>query len=70
MSRRVRIAVVALFALSLVLQTPSVSAATRDRDSFSPGFVQRVIRSVKKVLKPLTPATTGDENPYVAPPKP
>ena len=69
MSRRVRIAAVALLALSLVLQTPSASAATRDREVFNPGFIERVIRTVKKILKPLTPGVQ-DEVPYIGPPKP
>ena len=53
MNRRVRIATAALFALSLVVETSSLSAATRDGESFAPGFVQRVIKTIKKVLKPV-----------------
>jgi hypothetical protein len=69
MSRRVRIAAVALLALSLVLQTPSASAATRDREVLNPGFIERVIRTVRKVLKPLTPGVQ-DDVPTPGPPKP
>ena len=71
MSRRVRTSVAALFALSLAFQTPSLSAATRDRDAFSPGFVGKVIRTVKKVLRPLSsPVVQEDQAPYPGPPKP
>lgn len=70
MSRRVRIAAVALLALTLVLQTPSASAATRDREVLNPGFVARVIRTIKKVLKPLTPEVLDDSIVAPNPPKP
>ena len=70
MSRCVRIAAVALLALILVVQTPSVAAATRDREVFSPSFVERVIRLVKKVIKPLSPASNDDEGYQITPPKP
>ena len=70
MNCRVRIATAALFALSLILQTPSLTAATRDRESFAPGFVERVVRNIKKVLKPLAPATLEDSSFFPTPPKP
>ena len=69
MSRRVRIAAVALLALILVVQTPSVAAATRDREISSPSFVERVIRIVKKAIKPLT-SSTNDDGYQATPPKP
>ena len=54
MSRRVRNTVAALFALSLVLQTPIASAAPRERDRvFKPSFIQRIVKVVKQTLKPL-----------------
>jgi len=70
MNHRVRIATAALFALCLVLQTQSLSAATRDRESFAPGFVERVVRNIKKVLKPLAPTTLQDSMPVPLPPRP
>ncbi|HEU4523238.1 MAG TPA: hypothetical protein VFT12_14610 [Thermoanaerobaculia bacterium] len=71
MSRRVRNVVAALFALSLVLQTPVASAAPRERDrSFSPSFIQRVVKVVKGVLKPLGVAINDDDAFSPTPPKP
>lgn len=70
MNRRVRSVVAALFALSLVLQAPAAFAAReRDRD-LTPGFIQRVVRTVKQVLKPLMPSLQDDEAPMPGPPKP
>ena len=73
MSRRVRTVVAALFALSLLLQTPVASAAPRDRDGgFSPSFIQRVIRVIKQTLKPLGVAVDEDDQDTAlpGPPKP
>ena len=70
MSRRVRIAVVALLALFLVVQTPSVAAATRDRVISPPNFAERVIRIVKKAIKPLMPSSNDDDGFAATPPKP
>lgn len=71
MNRRVRTVVAALFALSLVLQTPAAFAAGRERDrDFSPGFVQRIIRSFKQVLKPFAPQANEDDEYKPTPPRP
>ena len=71
MTRRVRNVVAALFALSLVLQTPAAFAAGRERDrDFSPGFVQRIIKSFKQVLKPFVPQVNDDDEYLPSPPKP
>lgn len=70
MSRRVRIAAVALFALILVVQSPSVAAATRDREVSSPSFVEKVVRIVKKAVKPLMPSSSNDDGYIPTPPKP
>lgn len=69
MNRRVRIATAALFALSLILQTSSLSAATRDRDSFAPGFVQQVVKKIKNVLKPVVQPNENNTF-FPGPPKP
>ena len=68
MNRRVRSLVAALFALILVIQAPVASAAMqRDRD---PSFVQRFIKTIKKVLKPLGAATNEDDQYDPTPPRP
>ena len=68
MNRRVRSVVAALFALILVIQAPVASAAMqRDRE---PSFIQRFIKNVKKVLKPLVPATSDDDSYDPTPPRP
>ena len=70
MNRRVRSVVAALFALSLVFPAPAAFAAReRDRD-VSPGFIQRVVSVVRKVLKPVMPTLQDDESPMPGPPKP
>ena len=70
MNRRVRSVVAALFALSLVLPAPAAFAAReRDRD-FTPGFIQRVVRTVKQVLKPFIPTVQDDDTYLPGPPKP
>jgi hypothetical protein len=71
MTRRVRTAVAALFALSLILQAPVAFAAGRERDrDFNPGFIQRVVGAIKQVLKPFMPATNDDDTYYPTPPRP
>ena len=71
MTRRVRIAVAALFALSLVLQTPAAFAAGRERDrDFAPGFLQSIVRTVKQVLKPFVSIVQDDDGYTPGPPKP
>ena len=69
MSRRVRGVSAAFFALILVIQAPVASAAMqRDRD---PSFVQRVIKTIKKVLKPLASVANDDVEEFrPTPPKP
>jgi hypothetical protein len=68
MSRRVRSAVATLFALLLVIQAPVASAAMqRDRE---PSFVQRVIKNIKKVLKPLGVSSNEDDSYLPTPPRP
>lgn len=68
MNRRVRSVVAALFALSLVLPAPAAFAAReRDRDA---GFIQRVVRTVKQVLKPFIPTVQDDDSFTPGPPKP
>ena len=70
MNRRVRSVVAALFALCLVLQAPAAFAAReRDRD-FNPGFVQRVVRTVRQVLKPFLPTVQEGDTALPGPPKP
>ena len=70
MTRRVRIAVAALFALSLILQTPAAFAAGREGDrDFAPGFIRSIVRTVKQVLKPLM-STVQDDEYRPGPPKP
>ena len=72
MSRRVRNTVAALFALSLILQTPVASAAPRERDGdrvFKGSFIQRMIKVVKQTLKPLGVAVNDDDF-MPTPPKP
>ena len=68
MNRRVRGVSAALFALILVIQAPVASAAMqRDRE---PGFIQRVIKNIKKVLQPLTAAANDDDGYEPTPPRP
>jgi hypothetical protein len=63
--------VAALFALSLILQTPAAFAAGRERDrDVAPGFVQRIVRTIKQVLKPLKPVSQDDDTALPGPPKP
>lgn len=70
MNRRVRSVVAALFALSLVLPAPGAFAAReRDRDS-NAGFIQRIVRTVKQVLKPFAPTVHEDDTALPGPPKP
>jgi hypothetical protein len=70
MNRRVRSVVAALFALSLVLPAPAAFAAReRDRDS-SAGFIQRIVRTVRQVLKPFVPAVEEDDSFKPMPPRP
>ena len=70
MSRRVRSAVAALFALVLVVQAP-VAYAARERDrAFEPSFTRRIIKVVKKVLKPLGVTICDDDEFMPTPPKP
>ena len=66
MSRRVRSAAAVFLALSLVLSVPTASAAVMERDhGIYPSFMQRIIRTIKKVLKPLAPSIEEDEaKPY------
>ena len=69
MNRRVRGVSAALFALLLVVQAPVASAAMqRDRE---PSFVQRIVKSIKNVLKPfgVTVTTENDEH-KLTPPRP
>jgi hypothetical protein len=71
MNRVVRTAVAALFALSLVLQAPAAFAAGRERDrDFSPGFIQRIVKTVKQVLKPFMTTVQDDDEFIPGPPKP
>lgn len=70
MNRRVRSVVAALFALSLVLPAPAAFAAReRDRDA-TPGFIQRVVRIVKQVVKPFTSTVQEETTALPGPPKP
>lgn len=66
MSRRVRSLGAVLLTLSLVLNVPTAFAAGRDRDAgfHPPSFVQRVVRAIKKVLKPLMPAVNDGEDEF------
>ena len=71
MNRRVRTVVAALFALSLVLQTPAAFAAGRERDrDFTPGFIQRIVKTVKQVLRPFMTTVQDDDTAFPGPPKP
>lgn len=70
MNRRVRSVVAALFALSLVLPAPAAFAARESDRDVAPGFIQRVVRTVKQVLKPLIVTVQDDEAPMPGPPKP
>lgn len=68
MNRRVRSVVAALFSLSLILHAPETFAAReRDRD---PGLIQRVVRTVRQVLKPLVPTVQEENTALPSPPKP
>ena len=67
MNRRVRSAAAVFLALFLVLSIPTTaSAAVMQRDhGLYPAFMQRIIRTIRKVLKPLAPAIEEDEaKPY------
>ncbi|HUP48532.1 MAG TPA: hypothetical protein VNA04_07060 [Thermoanaerobaculia bacterium] len=73
MNRRVRSVVAVVFALILVLQAPVASAAIFDRNGdFSPRLMDRIVRTIKKVLKPLAPVVSEEEDPEYkpTPPKP
>lgn len=72
MSRRVRSLGAVLLTLSLVLNVPTAFAAVRDRDAgfHPPSFVQRVVRAIQKVLKPLMPANNNDDEFKPSPPLP
>ena len=70
MSRRVRIVAAALLALSLSVNVPTASAAVVDRDG---GITvrDRIIKVLKKVLKPLGVAVNDDSDEYKPlPPRP
>lgn len=71
MSRRVsKITAVAVLALSLSLQAPAAFAATsRDRVD-GPGFITRIVRVIKHVVKGLTPSVLDDVTAWPMPPKP
>ena len=71
MSRRVRILAAALLALSLVVNVPTASAAVavRDRDGGA-GIRERIIQTIKKVLKPLTSIVNDDDEYKPLPPRP
>lgn len=66
MSRRARIPVVALLALTLILQVPSAFAARSDSDPFDRDFGSRIVRVLQKIVKIFKPSG----NDYIAPPKP
>lgn len=60
MSRRVRIVAAALLALSLAVNVPTVSAAVVDRDG-GISVRDRIIKTLKKLIKPLVSVTQEDE---------
>jgi hypothetical protein len=73
MNRRVQKLAVALLALSLSLNAPSAYAAgTRDGDWSPRSAYERVVKAVKKLLKPLVGASNEDTQEIVSPgpPKP
>ena len=69
MSRSVRIVAAALLALSLLVNVPVASAAVVDRDG---GITvrDRIIKVLKKVLKPLGVAVSEDDEYKPLPPRP
>ena len=72
MSRRVRSAAAALFALSLLVQIPVAEARwERDRGrSIEPGFIQRIVKGIKQALKPLGITILDDDEFVPTPPRP
>ncbi len=74
MSRRVSKSLVAIFTLSVILSsTPSAFAAGRGPsfgDDSSAGPVERIVRIMKKLVKPLLPQTHDENIVYPGPPKP
>lgn len=67
MSRRVKSVAVLVFTLSLSLSAPVASALpTRGGE---PGFFERIVLILKKVVKPMMPTSQGD-NDFPTPPKP
>jgi hypothetical protein len=70
MNRRVSKTVVALLALTLVLQAPAAFAAKRDQGTESWIGVSKIIHVVKKIVRNLAPSA-NDDDPYVPkPPRP
>lgn len=70
MSRRVsRTVAVVVLALSLSLQAPSAFAAARRADD-GPGFIARIMRVVKNVVKGLTPRVLDEPQIWPSPPIP
>lgn len=69
MNTRVRRAAVALLAVTLSLNASSVFAAQRDRQT-GPGFMDRIGKLIRKVVKPLVPVSMDDNVPMPGPPKP
>ena len=70
MSRRVRIVAAALLALSLSVNVPTASAAVANRDG---GITvrDRIIKVLKKALKPLGVTVNDDNDEFKpSPPKP
>ena len=71
MNRRVRFVVAALFALSLIFQTPVAFAAARQRDrAFDPGFIERIVKTLEQALKPFLSTVLDDDSYLPTPPRP
>lgn len=74
MSRRVSKTAVALLAITLVVQTPSAFAVSRDRAENPDSGITRIVQTVKRIVRNLLPQLseadpiTGITTP--SPPKP
>ncbi len=70
MSRRVsKTVAVVVLALSLSLQAPSAFAAARRTDD-GPGFIARIVRVIKNVVKSLAPTVLDETQIWPSPPLP
>ena len=71
MTRRARkLSAVVVLALCLSLQAPAAFAAPRNRAD-GPGFIDRIVRVIKHVVKGLTPGVLDETNiAWPTPPKP